>query len=75
MDLDLKGTRALVCGSSSGIGRACAIELAGLGAHITLMARDEAKLEGVAAALPRGAGQNHNYIVADLGNPAAVRAA
>ena len=38
MDLNLSQRRAVVCGSSQGIGRAIAIELASLGATITLMA-------------------------------------
>ncbi len=75
MNLDLSGKRALVCGSSSGIGRAAAIELANLGAHVTLLARDAAKLQAVAIALPRPKDQTHNFIAVDLSNPEAVRAA
>jgi len=75
MNLDLSGRRALVCGSSAGIGRACAAELASLGASVTLLARDRAKLEGVLASLPHGKGQGHDVIVADLSNPGAVEAA
>ena len=44
MDLKLEGKRALVCGSTQGIGKASAIELALRGASVTLMARDEIKL-------------------------------
>ena len=36
MDLNLKNKNALVCGSSKGIGKAAAIELARLGANVTL---------------------------------------
>ena len=75
MNLDLSNHRALVCGSTSGIGRACAIELAQLGAHVTLLARDAEKLQRVSLELPRPKGQTHNFIVADLSDPAAVRAA
>jgi len=39
MDLTLYGKNALVCGASKGIGRACAIELSKLGAHVTLVSR------------------------------------
>lgn len=49
---DLSGRRALVCGASQGIGRACAEELAARGAAITLVARDAHALETVRAALP-----------------------
>ena len=45
---DLQGKRALVCGSTQGIGRACAMELARRGAAVTLVAREQAApaLEG-----------------------------
>ena len=39
MDLGIKGRRAIVCASSKGLGRACAIALAGEGVHVTLTAR------------------------------------
>ena len=45
MDLNLTGKNAIVCGSTQGLGLASAIELALLGANITLMARDENKLK------------------------------
>ena len=44
MDLNLEGKRAVVCGSTQGIGKASAIELALLGASVTLIARNEKKL-------------------------------
>jgi 3-oxoacyl-[acyl-carrier protein] reductase len=75
MDISLKGRRALVCGSTQGIGRAAAVELALLGAQVTLMARDAAKLKAVAAELPRPNGQPHDSIAADFANPTAVGAA
>ena len=50
MDLQLEGKRALVTGSSAGIGWAIACELASEGAHVTLNGRDPARLD---AALER----------------------
>ena len=44
MNLSLKGIRAIVCGSTQGIGKAIALKLALQGAAITLIARDEKKL-------------------------------
>jgi 3-oxoacyl-[acyl-carrier protein] reductase len=66
MDLDLSGKRAVVCGSTQGIGKASAIELALLGAHITLVARNETTLKQVLTELPTKANQKHDYLVADF---------
>jgi gluconate 5-dehydrogenase len=49
---DLTGRRALITGSSQGIGLALARGLADAGAEIVLNGRDGAKLEAAAAALP-----------------------
>lgn len=72
MDLDLTGKRALVCGSTEGIGKAIAIELAHMGASITLMARNKTKLEGVKEALSAEKGQHHDILAADFDKPAEV---
>ncbi len=45
MNLDLNGKKAIVCGSTQGLGLATAVELALLGAEVTLMARNEQKLK------------------------------
>lgn len=66
MNLSLHGKRALVCGSSAGIGKAAAIELALLGAEVTLLARNPDKLKAVAAELPRTVGQDHHWAAADF---------
>ena len=49
MEGTLRGKVALITGGSRGIGRGIALELAGLGCHIVLTARDRAALESVAA--------------------------
>ncbi|MGO4699733.1 SDR family oxidoreductase [Dyella sp. 2RAB6] len=67
MQLDLSGRHALVCGASQGIGRAAAIELAALGANVTLLARSTEKLKALAEALPRvHAQQQHRWQSADM---------
>ena len=73
MNLNLSGRRAIVCGSSQGIGRAIAIELASLGADITLMARNPERLESVARELDKTSGQKHEMLVADFSEPAQVK--
>ena len=45
MRIDLNGKRALIGGSTGGIGKAIALELSKCGASVTLMARDEEKLK------------------------------
>ncbi len=75
MDLDLTGQRAVVCGSTQGIGKASAMELAALGATVTLLSRDEDKLKEVVAELPHPKGQRHDYVVADFNRPEDIRAA
>lgn len=74
MDLDLTGKRAMVCGSTQGIGKASALELASMGANITLIARNEVKLQEVIHALGTREGQMHDYIVADFSDPSDLRA-
>jgi 3-oxoacyl-[acyl-carrier protein] reductase len=73
MNLNLKGKHALVCGSSQGIGKAAAIELALLGADVTLLARDPEKLQTAVKEL--GGIGNHDHISADFSKPESVKAA
>ncbi len=72
MNLDLGGKHALVCGGSEGIGRAAAIELALLGADITLLARREEALRETLAALSANGTQKHGYLVADVAQAQAL---
>jgi len=66
MNISLKNKQAVVAGSTQGIGKAIAIELALLGANVTLLARNEASLKQVVTELDISAGQQHDYIVADF---------
>ena len=69
MDLDLKGKSAVVCGSTQGIGKASALELALMGANVTLIARNEQKLKETVSQLYSQGGQYHDYIVCDFSFP------
>ena len=66
METSLNGKSALVCGSSQGIGLASAVELASLGARVTLCARNEADLTTAVTHLP---GTGHDILVADFDDP------
>lgn len=68
MQLNLNGRRALVCGSSQGLGLASAQELALLGAELVLLARNKSALEAALSTLDSSQAQKHQYIVADLGD-------
>lgn len=74
MNLDLTRKTALVGGSTQGIGRASAVELALLGANVVLIARNEDALKATAAELDTSKGQTHRYLVADFSQPGAVSA-
>ncbi|MEP6951549.1 MAG: SDR family oxidoreductase [Ginsengibacter sp.] len=73
MNLNLTGKRAVVCGSTQGLGLATAVELALLGATVTLMARNEKKLKEVVKSLDTAKGQKHDFIVADFQIPQTVK--
>jgi NAD(P)-dependent dehydrogenase (short-subunit alcohol dehydrogenase family) len=61
--MDLTGKRILVTGASSGIGRACAVVLAKLGATIIAVARNGERLDETIALLHKG---KHVKVTADL---------
>lgn len=69
MNLDLKNKKAIVCGSTQGIGKAAAIELASMGASVILLARNEESLKSVKNELDATQGQKHDYICADYSKP------
>lgn len=73
MNLSLKGKTALVCGSTQGIGLACAIKIAALGANCVLLARNEKSLQQALRNLDNSEQQYHQYLVADFSETAQVR--
>jgi short-subunit dehydrogenase len=68
MSRDLTGSRAIVTGASSGIGRAVAAELADAGAKVAVASRSVDKLEQLAAEL-RGRGREVLPVAADVTKP------
>jgi len=69
MNIDLTGKNAMVCGSTDGIGKAAAIELAAMGASVILVARNEEKLLATRNLLDKSKGQEHHFLVADFNLP------
>lgn len=75
MKIDLTDMRALVCGSTAGIGKAVAVQLAQCGASVTLVARNEEKLRATLEELDTMKGQEHGFLVADFAEPEQLKAA
>ncbi|PWK45394.1 SDR family oxidoreductase [Pleionea mediterranea] len=73
MNLELTGKKALVCGSSQGIGKAIALQLAKQGASVTLFSRNQQKLEAVKNELDTSKGQTHDVLVADFSDTEQVK--
>ena len=71
MDLGIKGRLALVTGSTMGIGRAVAENLAAEGAQVIVNGRDEATVKNAVEALSRR-GQAHG-VAANLATAAGAR--
>lgn len=69
----LHGRRAVVCGSTQGIGKAIAFEFAALGASVTLLARNEEAMRLLCDQLPREQAQRHDVLVADFSDWKNVR--
>lgn len=75
MNLNLTGKTAMVCGSTQGIGKAVALELASMGANVILVARTKEKLQSVLGELASDNGQKHSFIAVDFSDNAAVKKA
>lgn len=73
--IHLHGKTALVCGSTQGIGKAVAHQLAAAGASCILLARNAERLQAVCDALPAESGQQHRFYLADFADTASVQAA
>jgi 3-oxoacyl-[acyl-carrier protein] reductase len=66
LDLGIAGRNAIVCASSRGLGRACAVELAKAGARVVVNGRDGARLAAVRDEIAGETGAEILAVAADL---------
>ena len=70
MDLGIRGRTAVVCASSRGLGRACALELARAGCRVVVNGRDPDALDRTAAAIRAETGADVIPVAGDVADPA-----
>ncbi len=66
MDLGISGRKAIVCASSRGLGRACALKLAEAGCEVTINGLDAKRLDATAADLRKATGAKIYAVAADV---------
>jgi 3-oxoacyl-[acyl-carrier protein] reductase len=66
MDLGLSGRKAIVCASSRGLGKGCAMALAQAGASLVINGRDRSALEQTAEEIRRSTGAQVSAVAADI---------
>ena len=69
MDLGIAGHKAIVCASSRGIGRACAMRLAEAGCEVVVNGLDAARLDVTAAEIRAKTGAKVIAVAANVGTP------
>ncbi len=72
MTTELTGRTALITGSTSGIGKATAVHLAALGAHVIVSGRDKTRGDAVVAGI-RATGGTADFVAAELNDENSVR--
>jgi 3-oxoacyl-[acyl-carrier protein] reductase len=66
MDLGIEGRTAVVCASTTGLGRACATELARAGCSVVINGRDQSRADRVAEEIQRETGARVVAVAADV---------
>ncbi len=66
MDFGLTGKKAIICASSRGLGRGCAMALAGEGVDVVLNGRTEETLKATADAIKSAHGVSVSYVAGDI---------
>ncbi len=70
MDLGIKGRKAIVCASSKGLGRACALALAEAGCEVVVNGRNRDELAGRRRTSASGRARPFVEVAGDLDDPA-----
>jgi len=74
MDLGIAGRKAIVCASSRGLGKACAMRLAEAGCEVVVNGRDVQRTETTAAEIAKATGAKVTAVVADVASAEGQRA-
>jgi 3-oxoacyl-[acyl-carrier protein] reductase len=69
MDLGLKGRKAIVCASSRGLGRACAVALAEAGCEVVINGLDAARVQAAADEIAKATGARVIAVAGNVGLP------
>ncbi len=69
MDMGIKGRNALVCAASKGLGKGCAMALAGEGVNLVITARGKEALEATAAEIRKAMGVRVIAVPGDITTP------
>ena len=69
MDLGIAGRSAIVCASSKGLGKGCAMALAQAGCTVVVNGRDAARAEATAEEIRAATGAKVLVVPGDVGDP------
>ncbi|MGQ0509003.1 MAG: SDR family oxidoreductase [Betaproteobacteria bacterium] len=69
MDMGIAGRSALVCAASKGLGKGCALALAGEGVNLVITARGKEALEATAAEIRKATGAKVTTVAGDITTP------
>jgi len=70
MDLGIAGRKAIVCASSRGLGKGCAMALAQAGCEVVVNGRDQKTVEATANEIAKATKAKVTPVAADVGTPA-----
>jgi len=74
MDLGISGRKAIVCASSEGLGKGCAMALAEAGCDVIVNARTQSTVDATVAEIAAATGANVTGVAADVGTPEGQKA-